>query len=66
MAKSEKKLVKKDLQFYAFEELDKIVKDPHTSSAVKVQALTQLAKLAETLKDEEPEKISKLSEFLDE
>lgn len=66
MAKSEKKLVKKDLQFYAFEELDKIVKDPKTSSAVKVQALTQLAKLAETLKDEEPEKISKLSEFLDE
>jgi hypothetical protein len=66
MAKNEKKLVKKDLQFYAFEELDKIVKDPKTSSAVKVQALTQLAKLAETLKDEEPEKISKLSEFLDE
>ena len=66
MARNEKKLVKKDLQFYAFEELDKIVKDPKTSSAVKVQALTQLAKLAETLKDEEPEKISKLSEFLDE
>ena len=66
MAKNEKKLVKKDLQLYAFAELDKIVKDPKTSSAVKVQALTQLAKLAETLEDEEPEKASKLTEFLDE
>lgn len=66
MSKSTKKLNKKDLQYLAFEELDKIVKDPKTSSAVKVQALTQLAKLADSLEDEEPEKVSKLTEFLDE
>lgn len=66
MAKDSKKLTKKDLQAHAYEELDKIVKDPKTSSAVKVQALTQIARLAEQMQDEEPEKSSKLSEFLDE
>ena len=61
-----KELNKKDLQFLAYEELNKIVQDPKTSSAVKVQALTQLAKLAESLQDDTPEKPSKLSEILDE
>lgn len=61
-----KDLNKKELQYLAFEELNKIVQDPKTSSAVKVQALTQLAKLAESLEDKEPEKVSKLTEFLDE
>lgn len=66
MAKATKKLSKDDLQFLAYSELKKIVEDPKTSSAVKVQALTQLAKLADTLEDDAPEKPSKLSEFLDE
>ena len=66
MKKISKDLNKKELQYLAFEELNKIVQDPKTSSAVKVQALTQLAKLAESLEDKEPEKVSKLTEFLDE
>ena len=66
MKKISKELNKKELQYLAFEELNKIVQDPKTSSAVKVQALTQLAKLAESLEDKEPEKVSKLTEFLDE
>lgn len=66
MKRISKDLNKKELQYLAFEELNKIVQDPKTSSAVKVQALTQLAKLAESLEDKEPEKVSKLTEFLDE
>ena len=66
MKKISKELNKKELQYLAFEELNKIVQDPKTSSAVKVQALTQLAKLAESLENKEPEKVSKLTEFLDE
>lgn len=62
----QKKLTKKELQNYAFDNLDAIVKDPKTSSAVRVQALTQIARLAEQMQDVEPEKISKLSEFLGE
>ena len=67
MAKSTKKLTKKDLQSVAYEELMQIIKDPKTSAAVKTQATTQLIKLADSLSEEEPEKTSsKLSEFLDE
>lgn len=66
MAKNTKNLTKKELQKHAFEELDKIVQDPKTSSAVKVQALTQIARLAEQMQETEPEKVSKLTEFLDE
>ncbi len=66
MAKDKKDYSKKFMQTYAFDELDRIVKDSKTSSAVRVQALTQIARLAEQMQDEEPEKSSKLSEFLDE
>lgn len=66
MAKKLNEISKKELQLLAFEELKQIAKDPHTSSAVKVQALTQIARLAEQLQDTEPEKPSKLAEFLDE
>lgn len=65
MAKESKNLSKKFMQAYAFEELDRIVKDPKTSSAVRVQALTQIARLAEQMQDAEPEKVSKLTEFLE-
>lgn len=66
MAKEKKNLSKEFMQAYAFEELDRIVKDPKTSSAVRVQALTQIARLAEQMQTKEPEKVSKLTEFLDE
>lgn len=65
MAKEKKNLSKEFMQAYAFEELDRIVKDPKTSSAVRVQALTQIARLAEQMQTKEPEKVSKLTEFLD-
>lgn len=66
MAKVAKKLTKKELQNVAYAELMAIIKDPKTSSAVKTQATTQLIKLADSLAEEEPEKSSKISEFLDE
>lgn len=65
MAKK-KNLSKEFMQAYAFEELDRIVKDQKTSSAVRVQALTQIARLAEQMQTKEPERVSKLTEFLDE
>lgn len=66
MAKKLNEISKKELQLLAFDELKRIAQDPKTSSAVKVQALTQIARLAEQLQDTEPEKPSKLAEFLDE
>ena len=58
----EKKLNKKDLPQIAYEELMKQIQDKATSPAVKVQALTQLIKLAEALPVEGAE--DKLAEFL--
>lgn len=59
---AQKKLCKKDIQQIAYEELMKQIQDKGTSPAVRVQALTQLIKLAEALPVEGAE--DKLAEFL--
>lgn len=55
------KLSKRQLQKFAYDELVKQIQDKNTSAAVRVQALTQIIKLSETM----PEGTSdKLEEFL--
>lgn len=46
---------KRKVQKLAYKELLAIVKDPTTSAAVKVQALTQISKLADMLPDTTPD-----------
>lgn len=62
MAKIEN-LSKTKIQILTYERLLAIADDPDTSAAVKVQALTQLAKLAEQL---QPDEVDELEEFLNE
>lgn len=55
------KFNKRELQKFAYDELVKQIQDKNTSAAVRVQALTQIIKLSETM----PEGVSdKLEEFL--
>lgn len=56
-------LSKTKIQTLAYERLLAIADDPETSAAVKVQALTQLAKLADQLQSDE---IDELEEFFNE
>lgn len=56
-------LSKTKIQILAYERLLAIADDPETSAAVKVQALTQLAKLADQLQSDE---IDELEEFFNE
>lgn len=51
MAK-EKDLKREDIQGMAYDTLMAVISDPKTSAAVKVQASTQLVRLAETMKDD--------------
>ena len=55
------KFNKRELQKFAYDELVKQIQDKNTRAAVRVQALTQIIKLSETM----PEGVSdKLEEFL--
>ena len=56
-------LSKTKIQILAYERLLAIADDPETSAAVKVQALTQLAKLADQLQTDE---VDELEAFLNE
>ncbi len=56
-------LSKTKIQVLAYERLLAIADDPETSAAVKVQALTQLAKLADQLQSDE---VDELEEFFNE
>lgn len=56
-------LSKTKIQILTYERLLAIADDPETSAAVKVQALTQLAKLADQLQSDE---IDELEEFFNE
>lgn len=62
MAKKQS-LSKTKIQILAYERLLAIADDPETSAAVKVQALTQLAKLADQLQSDE---VDELEEFFNE
>lgn len=58
------RITQDDVRELALEGLQMIVDDPNTSAAVKVQAYTQMLKLAEQLKPE-PE-ADELEQFLNE
>lgn len=48
-----KDVTRKEAQALAYDTLTKVISDPNTSAAVKVQAATQLVRLADTIKNAE-------------